>query len=177
MAGGREADDNQVTTRAKTKSRQKPSGRLLLVLLAIALSTGVACTTAHNPPSDDARSQARSQHARWEAAKITSYSWSNRLVTSWGSDLSDVTVLDGKPWKFLDNGKEASIQKDEEQGIIPLTVDDLFDVLDEGYAEGKVVTVTYDPTYGYPAHIHLSPAEVVSDSEYDVSVVSFAPQR
>jgi hypothetical protein len=150
------------------------------VVLAITLSVGVACTNTRNSPSESANA-ARSQRARWEAAKITNYTWRNRLDTSWGGDLSTMTVVGDSPVKFLDNGEEASIEKDEEGGIIPLTIGDLFDVLDKGYTEGNAVTVTYDPTYGYPSHIHISPPNTpyvtVSDSEYDVSVLSFEPQQ
>src|SRR5215510_3160700 len=111
--------------------------------VVVAMCVATACTRAPESPTDTG-----SERARWEAAKIPNYTWTLKLVTSWGGDVSETTVVGGKPVKFLDNGKEASIQEDEDNGIIPLTVDELFDAMDDAYRSGKEVTVAYDPTYG-----------------------------
>jgi hypothetical protein len=95
-------------------------------------------------------------------------------------------VVNGEPVDLRWGGKPTSIDKDEEDGIIPLTVENLFDVLDEAYAKhAQTVRVTYDPDLGYPTRVSIDPNFgcqsplpdgkfcTVSDDEMQYTVQSF----
>jgi Family of unknown function (DUF6174) len=91
--------------------------------------------------------------------------------------------MDGEPVDLRVDGEPASIQLDEGKGFIPLTMDDLFDVLDEAYANhADVVQVSYDRDLGYPMEISIDPNYGcqnpedncgVSDDEIEYTVKSF----
>src|SRR5262245_9594070 len=71
--------------------------------LVVVICVATACTSTPESPTDTG-----SERARGEAAKVPNYIWTLKLVTSWGGDISETTVVEGKPVKFLDNGKNAS---------------------------------------------------------------------
>src|SRR4029453_16761563 len=92
----------------------------------------------------------------WETAGISDYTWHIYVGCFCDSGTSTVKVVDGKPVELLVAGKRSSIQIDQEHGVIPLTIEDLFDVLDEAYAkDAQVIHVTYDQDFGYPTDIYI----------------------
>ena len=54
------------------------------------------------------------------------------------------------------------------------TIDQLFADIDEAYKSGAdSVTVTYDPTYGFPSEIAIDPSQQMADEEMYYSVSGF----
>jgi Family of unknown function (DUF6174) len=117
---------------------------------------------------------------------VSDYIWSVYVGCFCDSGTSTVEVVDGKPVDLRVHGEQSSIERDTEHGIIPLTMEDLFDVLDEAYAhDAQVVQVTYDPKLGYPTEVSIDPNYgcqtplgdgkycTVSDDEIQYSVKSF----
>src|SRR5262245_47883363 len=117
----------------------------------------VAASCSHGSQADgggSAADAARAHRADWEAANISDYTWSVIVTCMACGDWpgpSEIKVKNGDPVQLLGtdykgNVEPLSIAKDEQDGIIPLTVEDLFDVLDEAYAsDAQTVQVTYDP--------------------------------
>ena len=162
------------------------------IALLLAASCSHAGAGAGNAPADTAEAQ----RARWDAASIRNYSWSVvvRCMACGGwPGPSRIEVKDGKPVQLLGtdykgNVEPLSISEDERGWVIPLTVEDLFDVLDEAYTRhAQTVDVTYDPQLGYPTEINIDPnygcqSQLpnggfcnVSDDETGYSVKSLEP--
>ena len=151
----------------------RTAGRLGIVILL----TG-SCNHGDSPADT-----ARAHRAQWEASGISDYTWRVYVGCFCDAGISIVKVVDGKPVDLLVHGEPASIKLDQEQGYIPLTMEDLFDVLDEAYAEhAQTVKVTYDENLGYPTDISIDPNYgcqtqadgcVVYDDETQYTVKSF----
>jgi Family of unknown function (DUF6174) len=164
--------------------------------LGLILLFASSCSHAGAPGVDKTGADvAQTQRARWEAANVKDYTWSVFLscMACAGPQPWRTTVQDGKPVKFVgtdENGNSVpqSIEKDEQNGSVPLTVEDLFDVLDDAYArQAQTVDVIYDPQLGYPTKINIDPNYgcqgplpdgkfcTVSDDEMGYSVKSLDP--
>ena len=155
-----------------------------------------SCSHASVADVGVAADAAQTHRAEWEAAHINDYAWSVTVRCMACGDWpgpSQITVKNGKPVQLLGTDYKGhveplSISKDEEGGMIPLTVEDLFDVLDDAYArQAQTVEVTYDPQLGYPTEINIDPNYgcqsplpggkfcTVSDDESGYSVQSLDP--
>jgi Family of unknown function (DUF6174) len=131
---------------------------------------------------------------QWEVANVSDYSWSFLMGCMACGDYPgpfQVKVVDDRALElrgtdFKGNITTLSIGKDEKHGIIPLTVEGLFDILDTAYAkDAQTVEVSYNPALGYPTHIYIDPnygrmdedggSSTVSDDETECSVKSLQP--
>ena len=90
-------------------------------------------------------------------------------------------VVDGRPVGFRGVNSHGDVVKlsiatAEKAGGVPLTVDELFDTLDQAYATGaELVEVTYDPTLGYPTHLSVDPSRTTSDDGFSYEVKPLKP--
>jgi hypothetical protein len=164
-----------------------------VVLTLVSCTAACGAKTSPGGAQTPAAGTAAEHRAQWEAAKVNDYSWSFLMRCMSCGDYPGPTlvkVLDGKPVEVRGTDPKGnvdtfSIAKIEDGGFLPLTVDDLFDVLDEAYARNaQVVEVTYDPELGYPTEISIDPNYgcqtpedgcSVSDDETGYSVKSFEP--
>jgi len=164
-------------------------GAVLLLVSSCAHASGAS---AGDSPAD----AARAHRGQWDAANVKDYDWSVVVRCMACGDWpgpSHIKVKEGKPVQLLGtdykgNVEPLSISKDAQDGIIPLTVEDLFDVLDSAYAhDAQTVEVTYDPKLGYPTEVNIDPNYgcqsplpngefcTVSDDETGYSVKSLDP--
>ena len=158
-------------------------GLVLLVVSSCAQATPRGEVAGEgNSPAD----AAEVHRAQWEAAGVSDYTWHVYVGCFCDSGTSTVKVVDGQPVELLVDGEPSSIKLDQEHGIIPLTMEDLFDALDDAYTKhAEVVRVTYDQDLGYPSDISIDPNYgcsdpapdgtycTVSDDEMRYSVKSF----
>jgi hypothetical protein len=130
-------------------------GLVLLVATSCARTAQVGNVADHgNSPAD----AARTHRAEWDAAGVSDYTWRVYVGCFCDSGTSTIEVVDGHPVDLRVGGEPSSIDLDGEHGIIPLTMEDLFNVLDEAYAKhAEVVRVTYDQDLGYPTDIFIDP--------------------
>jgi len=135
-----------------------------------------------NSPAD----AAQTHRAQWEAAGVSDYTWRVYVGCFCDSGTSTVKVVGGQPVDLMVDGRPSSSEQNREHGIIPLTMEDLFDALDEAYADhAQDVEVTYDRDLGYPTDISIDPNYgcqtpnadgsfcTVSDDELQYTVKSF----
>jgi hypothetical protein len=155
-------------------------GLVLLVASSCAQADQVGDVASGGDSPADA---AREHRGQWEAAGVSDYTWRIYVGCFCEPSTSTIRVVDGKPVDFRVEGEPASIELDQKNGIIPLTMEDLFAVLDEAYAKhAEVVQVTYDQDLGYPTDISIDPNYGcqnpedgcgVSDDEIQYTVKSF----
>jgi hypothetical protein len=140
--------------------------------LCLALVAVLAACTKTPPASAGADDPHR---AAWNAAGLTNYSWKVNLQCFCPKIRYTVTVVDGKPTDVILDGEPTDIGSKRLEGL-PLTVNDLFERIDEAHAKDAVeVDVTYDPDLGYPAHLYVDISRNAADEEIDYTVTSFEP--
>jgi hypothetical protein len=168
-------------------NRLVPAARALGVILLVACSCAHVSDGGDLPGTGRSNSDvARESRAKWEAADVSDYTWQIYVGCFCDSGTSTVKVVDGQPVDLRVDGEPSSIGSDREHGIIPLTMEDLFDVLDEAYAKhAEIVRVTYDADLGYPTDAFIDPnygcadplpggkSCTVSDDEMQYTVKSF----
>jgi hypothetical protein len=126
----------------------------LVLLVATSCAHAAQVANDGSAPAD----AAQAHRAEWNAAGVFDYTWRVYVGCFCDSGTSVIEVVDGHPVDLRVDGKPSSIGSDREAGIIPLTMDDLSDVLDEAYAKhAQVVRVTYDQDLGYPTDILIDP--------------------
>jgi hypothetical protein len=155
-------------------------GLVLLVASSCAQADHVGDVAGGGDSPADA---AREHRAQWEAAGVSDYTWRIFVGCFCPVSTSTVQVVAGEPVDLRVDGEPASIKLDQANGFIPLTMEELFDVLDEAYAKhAETVQVTYDPDLGYPTDISIDPNYRcqnpddmcgVSDDEIQYTVKSF----
>ena len=128
----------------------------------------------HACPDDEERAAQRAelaeQRARWEAAGVSDYSFvvaahcfcpteytTPRTVTVAGGSVSAVDPELPSGW------------------TMPLTVDDLFALVEQGLDEGAFVGVSYDAEYGFPTSVFVDWEELIVDEESAFEVTEFQP--
>ena len=160
-------------------------GRLKFAQVAVAFVLAAACTgKTSDARTSTGRIADEGHRSLWKSANINDYSWSVFVDCLTCGDFPggfDVTVVDGEPvdlrgTDFRGEVQKLSIAKDEKDGLVPLTVEELFDRLDAAYASNaEVINVDYDEALGYPRHVAIDPSRTTSDDEIEFTVKSFQP--
>lgn len=142
--------------------------------MAVGLATAhaawpAACSDASGPADDPgvALEQAR---ARWEASGVTGYRMTLARVCECPAPTAAVVVVrEGRVAGVSD--VETGEPLAPEVAAFFLSVDEIFDALAAGIAEGARVEATYDPVLGYPVHVLVDPVSSAIDDEvaYDIS--------
>jgi hypothetical protein len=146
--------------------------RATLVLLVV---LAVGCTDEPTAETSAGKTP-QAERTRWEKAHIRDYRWSIYVGCFCDSGTATIKVANGKPVEARQEAGPFAIEKDERFGLIPLTIEDLFDRLDDAYASGAdVVDVTYDSAYGFPSELRVDPSRMTADDEMEYSVRSFEP--
>lgn len=139
-----------------------------LVLLAVLALIGAVQTGCRDPlaPLGEDLAVAR---ARWEANGPASYRYDYRDVCYCAVRHLRITVTDGAVSDVEWLGDAPPL----EQGPQGFTIDDLFDRLATGLAEGPAdADIRFDAALGYPVQAHVDPIENAIDEEWGFVVES-----
>ena len=143
--------------------------KIILLLLAFILA---AC-------SFGSRSELDKNRQRWQSAGITHYRFtlfigcfcpfSDQMpitVEVQNGEVISMKASDGTPIAATDPGYETFSRH--------ATIDRIFSTLEAGLAgDADEVTVTYDPTYGFPSEINFDYIKNAMDDELSLSVSKF----
>ena len=145
--------------------------KITLLLLTLILA---ACTAGGGTELE------RNQE-KWQDANITHYRFELNIgcFCPFRSQMPlTVEVQDGEVVSMTDVNGEAITTTDPMNEFIQkyATIDRIFSELDsDSVREADKVTVTYDPTYGYPTEISIDYIELAMDDELYISVSAFEP--
>lgn len=140
-------------------------------LILISLALILAACSAGGVPSD---------RQKWEDANISNYRF--QLTLSCFCPYRDqmpltIEVQDGEvvSMTYPDGQAVTSDNLDYEFFLQYATMDNLFAKIEAAQADPEAgeVTVTYDPTYGYPVEASIDYIELAIDDEMYVSVSGF----
>jgi len=145
--------------------------KLILLLLTLAIA---ACTTGGG-------TELERNQTKWQDANITHY----RFELSVGCfcpfrDLMPITVevQNDEIVSMIDvSGKTLPTTDPMNEFIVKYaTIDRLFSELgSDSFQKADKLTVTYDPTYGFPADINIDFIELAMDDELYLSASAFEP--
>jgi hypothetical protein len=141
---------------------------LFLVLILTACSTGEVTEFSRN-------------QAKWQDADISHYRFELNVgcfcafrsqmpatVEVQDGEIVSITGADGKPILVSDPLNEYVLRF--------ATIDRLFSELEsDSFREADKITVTYDPTYGFPSDVSIDFIELAVDDELYLSVSAFEP--
>ncbi|MEZ5451491.1 MAG: DUF6174 domain-containing protein [Thiothrix sp.] len=125
----------------------------------------------------DAQSQLDANRAKWEAQSIPDYSFTLERSCFCAEDARspiNIEVVGGKisSATFKDSGEPVP----DELGYNKLTVDDLFDTIQQAIKDGAAqVDVTYDQQYGIPTSIYIDQNRQIADEEVSLTTSNFEP--
>ena len=148
---------------------QGPGRKSIALILALAVS---ACSNPFSPSDEleDARE-------KWEEQGIDSYTLTVREICFCPIELGGpfhVTVVRGQVTSVVYGGPGEAVTPDAR---IPLTVEELFDTVEDAMREADEVEVDYDPTYGFPASIRIDRIRLAVDDELYYEAKDFSPLR
>jgi hypothetical protein len=108
---------------------------------------------------------------RWERDGLDSYRYEVRRMCycplEWIGPVRVVVAPEGVTRTYVDTGQPVP----ESVGEAFPTVEGLFDILREAYANGAhQVEVTYDPSLGYPTEFGIDYQEMLADEELGMRV-------
>ena len=167
--------------------------RTAAFLLAVLAFTAVGCSPRMAPPTPgnvgtvppgdggvtlpgDGPDDLARARARWQAADIDSYAYTiqrNCFCTEEYRGPFDVTAQNDRITSIKRNGQTVAGNPAE----VP-TVDELFRLLAEAYAQGAAeVRVTYDTARGYPTEIWIDRNEQIADEEVGYTVTGLSPSN
>ena len=143
--------------------------KIILLLLAFILA---AC-------SFGTRSEVEQNRQTWQDSGISHYRFTLNIgcfcpfrdqmpitVEVQNGEAISMNASDGTPIAATDPGYETFSRY--------ATIDRIFSTLEAGLAgEAEEVTVTYDPTYGFPTEIYFDYIKAAADDELSLSVSEF----
>jgi hypothetical protein len=129
-------------------------------------------TAAPTGPVDEAAQSAyEAARARWQAAGIASYRFtlaSNCFCTDEFRGPFQITVTDGAVSEALYGAMPA-------QDGIAMTVDEVFQAIEDSLNSGVETQITYDETLGYPLTVQLDLAAIAVDGGFSVELSDLVP--
>ena len=145
----------------------QPHGHLVFVsgLLLFLLAACIRPEGAQPPTAAQTALQAAQQ--QWQAQQIASYSYNLSVSCFCVEDVRQpvvITVTDGETTSIVkaEDGAPAAAEFFEEYN----TVEKLFALIQKAIDEQAAeITVTYDPTLGYPTDIKLDGSTQIADDE------------
>ena len=144
--------------------------KIILLLLALTLA---ACSAGGTELS-------RNQ-SKWQDANITHYRFqlSVGCFCLFRSQMPmTVEVKDGEVVSMVDvNGEAFPLDDPMSEFVLKYaTIDRIFSELDsDSVREADKLTVSYDPTYGFPAEVAIDYIELAADDELYLTVSAFEP--
>ena len=144
--------------------------KIILLLLALTLA---ACSAGGTELS-------RNQ-SKWQDANITHYRFqlSVGCFCLFRSQMPmTVEVKDGKVVSTVDvNGEAFPLDDPMSEFVLKYTtIDRIFSELDsDSVREADKLTVSYDPTYGFPAEVAIDYIELAADDELYLTISAFEP--
>lgn len=144
--------------------------KMTLVLLALILS---ACSLGGTELSRN--------EAKWQEANVTHYRFQLGVgcFCAFRSQMPmTVEVRDGEVVSVVDvNGRELDETDPTAEYILKYaTIDRIFAELDtDAVRDADSLTVTYDPTYGFPADTAIDFEQTMADEELYLTVTAFEP--
>ena len=144
--------------------------KIILLLLALTLA---ACSAGGTELS-------RNQ-SKWRNANITHYRFQLSLgcFCLFRSQMPmTVEVKDGKVVSTVDvNGEAFPLDDPMSEFVLKYTtIDRIFSELDsDSVREADKLTVSYDPTYGFPAEVAIDYIELAADDELYLTISAFEP--
>ena len=145
--------------------------KLILVFLVLTL---VACSSGGG--SELSRNQ-----QKWQDADITHYRFTLNIgcFCAFRSQMpATVEVQNGEVVSIIGADGEAisTIDPINEYVLSYATIDRIFAELDsDSVREADKLTVTYEPTYGFPSEIYIDFIERAIDDELSITVSAFEP--
>lgn len=152
------------------------------IALAVAVLTaaGLACDDS-NSPNGTLRADLAAARARWAAARITSYGVTERRTCYCAEPIEwTVVVADGTP-QFIDSvanaGGSGRTDYDLEVAALDLSmsVEQLFDWIDQQIGVADVVEAVFDPALGYPRSVSVDPIKQAADDEIGWQISGVTP--
>ena len=144
--------------------------KIILLLLALTLA---ACSAGGTELS-------RNQ-SKWQDANITHYRFqlSVGCFCLFRSQMPmTVEVKDGEVVSTVDvNGEAFPLDDPMSEFVLKYTtIDRIFSELDsDSVREADKLTVSYDPTYGFPAEVAIDYIELAADDELYLTISAFEP--
>jgi hypothetical protein len=143
--------------------------KLLLLAMIVVLS---ACSVGTG--SELSRNQ-----EKWEVSDINNYRFSLHIGCFCG-------FMDKMPLTIeVRNGQVVSINYANGESVTPddldlgffnqfTTIDQIFAELESGEtSKADAVTMTFDPTYGYPSEVQVDRIKLAADDEFSLSISNF----
>lgn len=144
--------------------------KITLLLLALILT---ACNMGGSKLSRN--------RSKWQEANITHYRFDLNVgcFCIFRSQMPmTVEVQDGRIVSMTDvNGEAFPLDDPTSEFVLKYaTIDRIFSELDsDSVREADKLTVSYDPTYGFPAEVAIDYIELAADDELYLSVSAFEP--
>lgn len=150
-----------------------------MALPALLLAAFSACEGLLSDGGEQQRTQFTAANNRWDAANLSSYSYTLNLVCACGTSAElravVITVQNGVPVSRIYPGTPptnapASVFADYD------TVEELFAAVEDAISgDADLLNVVYDPTYGVPLRLQVDPSTSDPDDHLAFDVTGFAP--
>jgi hypothetical protein len=144
-------------------------------LLLAALS---GCNGLLSDGRDGQREQFSAASSRWDAANISSYSYTLQLACDCGipalQNTIVVTVQNGTPVSRVYQNSNPAVTAPENPFGAYDTVEELFAAVEDAIGEeADLLNVVYDPTHGLPVLLQLDPSSSDPDDHLAFQVTGF----
>jgi hypothetical protein len=145
--------------------------KLILLFLVLTLA---ACSTGE-------QTELSLNQSKWQDANITHYRFNLDVgcFCAFRSQMpAAVEVKDNQVLSIVDvNGETLSADDPMNEFILKYaTLDRIFSEIDsDSVREADKLTVSYDPTYGFPSEIFIDYIERAMDDELSINVTAFEP--
>jgi len=112
---------------------------------------------------------------RWYTAQVADYNWTVEVACMCQIPPTyAVRVRGGIPIRFAQNGLASGTVSRFTVNAPPLTVEELFSVIDREVAlDADKLAVTFDEALGYPSHIEIDEDVQGQDDESEFTVTAF----
>lgn len=141
--------------------------RTLTLLVATLVTIVGGCAV---DPQDNVEARFRASQSRWAAAAIDDYRFTLAVYCLCPfQEPVDVTVRDRNVVSVTANGVDAPA---DEVGWYPLTVDLALRAVEE-QLDADEISVTFDPTLGYPTKVSANPDLETHDDEVNFEITNF----
>lgn len=163
----------RTSARAPRPLRRRRSAPVVASVLQIAALAQLSCSEAIGPD----RLRLLEQRELWDSQGLRDYSFEvQRLCFCPVRERVRVRVVDGAVAGAVDLGAGEELGGDEVRWY--LSIDGLFDLLDDAYAQGaQRVEVDFHASRGHPTHLWIDYDEKIADEELGFTLLSDVEPR
>jgi hypothetical protein len=113
------------------------------------------------------------QSGKWEVSDINNYRFAlSAFLRLYGQDAADDRSTE-RPGRF-DQLSRRKRHPGRLVSLQPFPIDQIFAELESGEtSKADAVTMTFDPTYGYPSEVQVDRIKLAADDEFSLSISNF----